>query len=191
MKRAYHFTVGTKLPAIAASGSLRPSGIDLEPGERSVLWFSTAVEWEQTATKLLFSPSTGRVQRPSMWDLHLLLGLYRFWIAADDARLVPWPRLRREACINDEVTRRLVPNGRAVGAEPKQWSGSFVAISVDELGFETWKSEFGWMPADLRLEANARKTLAATVRHAAAGEVPAAAMAMSGCAFRGRWSEAQ
>lgn len=171
MRWAHHFTVGTKLPAIAATGALRPSGIDLEPGERAVLWFSTNVEWEQTATKLLFNPCTGQVQRPSMFDLHRMLGVYRFGLVADDARLVPWPKLRRAAGIGDALTRRLVRNGRAVGARPEQWSGSLVAIGVGEMTFETWSTLCGWAPADLRVEADARKVLAATIRHAAASQV--------------------
>jgi hypothetical protein len=171
MRWAHHFTVGTKLPAIAATGALQPSGIDLEPGERAVVWFSTHIEWEQTATKLLFNPCTGQVKRPSMLDLHCMLGLYRFGLVAGDARLVPWPKLRRAAAISDDVTRRLVRNGRAVGARPEQWSGSLVPIRVSVLTFETWGPLSGWVPADLRAEANARRTLAATIRHATAGQI--------------------
>jgi hypothetical protein len=179
MERTYHFTVGTKVPSIAESGSLQPIGIDLEPGEHPVLWFSAAILWEETATKLLFNPCTGRIQRPSMFDLHCMLGVYRFGIAADDARLVPWPKLRRAAAISDDVTRRLVRNGRAVGARPEQWSGSLVAISVADLTFEAWRPLSGWAPANLRLEADERRVLAATIRHASAGQVRAEATAAS------------
>lgn len=176
---AFHYTVGTKLPAIAASGALLPLAIDLEPGERPVVWFSTNLYWEQTATKLIFSPLTGRVQRPTMLELHRMIGVYRFRIDSLDGRLVPWPKIRRAARISDTMTRALVRNGRAVGADPKQWRGSLVPVPVEALMFEAWHSLRGWLPASLSAEAQTRALHASRVRHAAASEVLAGVMSVT------------
>ena len=176
---AFHYTFGTKLPAIVASRALLPLAIDLEPGERPVIWFSANPNWEQTATKLIFSPQTGRVQRPTRFELHQMIGVYRFRVDSQDGRLVPWPKIRRAAGISDDMTRTLVRNGRAVGADPKEWSGTLEPVPLEAVTFQAWNPVRGWVPASLSTEAEAWAVRAARIRHAAASEVLAAVLPVS------------
>jgi len=106
-----------------------------------------------------------------MFELHQMIGVYRFRIDSQDDRLVPWPKIRRAAGISDAMTSALVRIGRAVGADPKQWRGALVPVPLEAVTFEAWNSTRGWMPSSVNTEAEAWAIHAASIRHAAASEV--------------------
>lgn len=164
----YHYTVGSKVAAILRSGALLPITADLEPGERAVIWFSTQPSWEPTATKLLLNPQTGELRRASRLELHRTLGLFRFALPADDARLVRWPALRRIARISDAMARHLARSGRERGARPADWSGSLVPIALEDTTFEAFDEQHGWHRAVLADAVERLRGLDSRILHAPA-----------------------
>lgn len=171
MTSVHHYTVGSRLGAILASGALQPSDVDLDVGELPVLWFSRQPTWEETATKLLYDPATRQVRRPSLLELHALLGLFRFSLPSDDERLVGWPQIHRDARMSDSMVRTLVRNGRMAGAKPEDWSGSLAPIPLRDLSFEVMAPQHGgWMPARIDVQAARRTPAALRTRHITAKE---------------------
>lgn len=172
MSAVHHYTVGSRLGAILASGELRPSSVDLEAGERPVLWFSSNRNWEETATKLLFNPKAREVYRPTLQELHGLLGLFRFTLPEDDDRLLRWPAIHRAALMSDTMVRTLVRNGRMAGARPEEWSGSLQAIPLRDLTFEVLAPQHGgWLPARIDAHAAHRSQSTAHIRHTTASSI--------------------
>lgn len=171
MSYVYHYTVGSRLGAILASGGLRPSDIDLEPSELAVLWFSRNGTWEETATKLLFDPETRQVRRPELMELHTLLGLFRFALPEDDERLLAWPKIHRAALMSDTMVRTLVRNGRMAGARPEEWLGSLAPVPLKDLLFEVMAPQHGgWIPARIDVQAAQRAPVAQRTRHITASQ---------------------
>jgi len=172
MSVVYHYTVGSRLGAIFASRELRPSSVDLEPGELAVLWFSTNPGWEETATKLLFNPKARQVYRPTLLELHGLLGLFRFALPHDDERLLRWPAIHKAALMSDSMVRTLVRNGRMSGARPEEWLGSLRPVPLRDLTFEVLAPQHGgWLPARIDSHAAHRARSTAHIRHTTASTI--------------------
>ncbi len=78
----FHYTTGTKIPAILETGALIPSYNCLEDGEKGVVWLSSAPQMEPTARRGLGGPD-GFVRTLTMQETHKLAGgLYRFRLSA-------------------------------------------------------------------------------------------------------------
>lgn len=138
MNLVWHYTVGVKLSFIRLTGALLPASSEHDSlRERPVLWFSRRQNWEPTATKLIGSDK-GAVYRPSVAELHQMMGLYRFGLHAQDPRLVPWGRLPKLAGISFSDAKRMAKNAEQLGAAPFDWLGSLVEVPVEDCAFQRW-----------------------------------------------------
>lgn len=131
----YHYTVWAKLPAIVASGELRPSAA-CAPNEKPLLWFSAHPAWEPTATKLLRVGD--RALGISFKEMADRYGAVRFGFPGDDARLLDWRSACRFAGTPSVARKSLEKVGRAKGANPAHWFAVTTALSLQELSFEVW-----------------------------------------------------
>ncbi len=139
----WHYTVGTRLPAIAESGVLIPARSLHATASLGVLWFSRQQTWE---------PSTARTG----WKRHAAAriafpqneGLYRFGLPASDGRLVPWPAVTRLADIDIPEAMSMVSAGLRRGASPTDWLGVLAQVPLAELRFQRWDGT-AWRNAQL------------------------------------------
>lgn len=144
----WHYTFGHKLPLIVTDAALRPNGAKIAPSEKPVLWFSADQVFEPTAVKLVHVPGKTRLQRLSVLELHAMVGVFRFGIAAADERLIPWVGLQRRARISKPGVASMLRAAVEVGAKATNWHGTMTDVALDDLVFEAWDGS-SWAPADL------------------------------------------
>jgi hypothetical protein len=140
----YHYTAWAKLPAIVASGELRPSSAGA-PGEKPLLWFSANPRWEPTATKLRVL--AGRVFRMSFAEMEERFGAVRFVLPRNDPRLMKWASACRYAGTPTAPRLALERAGRLQGANPAHWLAIKSSLAVEALGFHVCV-EGRWCAAD-------------------------------------------
>jgi hypothetical protein len=145
--RTYHYTTGNKLSPISSSDCLLPTNVMIAPHEKPLLWFSVNPVYEPTAIKLIMRDDN-RAYRPSVQELHQLIGIFRFGLNAGDARLVAFNKLPRLARISQVDISRMVASGLRIGATPTHWAGSLAPIPLSELEFEEWTGDT-WVPGNL------------------------------------------
>jgi hypothetical protein len=144
----WHYTAGSQLPAIAQSGGLIPTRSHASAHARhgrEILWFSRQQQWEPSAERsranaaLPHLPGHRRPPPQSGW--------YRFGLARNDARLLPWPDITRLADLDVPQAMTLVSAGLRVGANPTDWVGSLQAVPLSVLRFQAWDGH-AWADAD-------------------------------------------
>jgi hypothetical protein len=139
----WHYTVGTRLPAISESGLLIPARSLHAKASLGVLWFSRQQTWE---------PSTARTG----WKRHPAAripfpekeGLFRFGLPASDSRLAPWPAVTRLADIEIPEAMAMVSAGLRRGASPTDWLGVLSQVPLADLRFQRWDG-MAWCDAQL------------------------------------------
>lgn len=144
----WHYTAGHKLPLIREAGALRPNGAKVAPNERPVLWFSAEAVYEPTAIKLVQMPGLAKLRRPSVAEMHELVGVFRFTIDRADARLAAWPAVHRRARISPAGVANMIRAGVEIGAKPMNWFGAFENIPLADLRFEAWTGH-RWVAAQI------------------------------------------
>jgi hypothetical protein len=164
----WHYTVGHKLPPIRNTGALLPTGVRIAPSEAPVLWFSADPVYEPTAIKLVQMPSQHGLHRPTMSELHELIGVFRFRLASDDERLVPWSRLQRRARISPTGVASMLRAGIEIGAKPTNWFGVMSPVALDDLVFQSWDGH-SWGNANLDDEIHAIEAKLQLVQSRSAG----------------------
>lgn len=142
----WHYTAGHKLPLIREACALRPNGAKVAPNERPVLWFSAEAVYEPTAIKLVQMPGHVKLRRPSVAEMHELVGVFRFAIDRADARLAAWPAVHRRARISAAGVANMLRAGVEIGAKPMNWFGAFEDIPLADLRFEAWTGQ-RWVAA--------------------------------------------
>lgn len=147
-EKLWHYTAGHKLPLIREAYALRPNGAKVAPTECPVVWFSADPIYEPTAIKLVQMPGQARLRRPSVAEMHDLIGVFRFAIERADPRLSPWPAVHRKARISPAGVASMIRAGVEIGAKPMNWFGAFEEISLADLRFEAWTGE-AWVAAQL------------------------------------------
>lgn len=153
-----HYTFGNKLPAIAATGALLPTGVSIPRHERKSLWYSANMRFEPTALKPVKMPGDAEPRRATKEELHQLAGLYRFVADTDLLRVKHWPLAQRDIGILPRDAQRLVEVGREMGANPEDWWATVHAKPLVLHAFERWTGEC-WLPADLDEELQRRRDL--------------------------------
>lgn len=144
----WHYTAGHKLPLIREACALRPNGAKVAPSERPVLWFSAEAVYEPTAIKLVQMPGHAKLRRPSVAEMHELVGVFRFAIDRADPRLAAWPAVHRRARISDAGVANMIRAGVEIGAKPMNWFGAFEEIPLADLRFEAWTGQH-WVAAQI------------------------------------------
>lgn len=163
----WHYTAGHKLPLIREASALRPNGAKVAPNERPVVWFSADPVYEPTAIKLVQMPGQTRLRRPSVAEMHELIGVFRFAIERADPRLAPWPTVHRRARISVAGVANMIRAGVEIGAKPMNWFGAFDDIPLSDLRFEAWTGEH-WVAAQLDASINKIQEKMSLVRSASA-----------------------
>lgn len=143
----WHYTVGSKLEAIARTKALAPAKPVSTDNQREVLWFSRRQTWEPSASKIEWPRGDAR-RSPSIHEVHARQGLYRFGLARDDARLLPWPSINQLADIDMPEAMTLVATGLRCGANPTDWLGTLNTVPLADLRFEAWDGT-QWVEASL------------------------------------------
>ncbi|CAG2136911.1 hypothetical protein LMG31506_01750 [Cupriavidus yeoncheonensis] len=129
----WHYTVGTRLPAIAESAVLIPARSLHATASLGVLWFSRQQTWEPSTAR------TGWKRHPAnKMALPEKEGLFRFGLPAADSRLVPWPGVTRLADIDIPEAMSMVSAGLRRGASPTDWLGVLTQVPLAELRFQRW-----------------------------------------------------
>lgn len=144
----WHYTAGHKLPMILEACALRPNGAKIAPNERPVVWFSADAVYEPTAIKLVQMPGQGKLHRPSVAELHEMIGVFRFAIDRRDARLAAWPNIHRKARISTTGVANMLRAGLEIGAKPMNWFGALEEIPLGDLRFEAWTGQ-QWVAAQI------------------------------------------
>lgn len=144
----WHYTAGHKLQLIREARALRPNGAKVAPSERPVLWFSAEAVYEPTAIKLVQMPGHAKLRRPSVAEMHELVGVFRFAIDRADARLAAWPAVHRRARISATGVANMIRAGVEVGAKPMNWFGAFEDIPLADLRLEAWTGQ-RWVAAQI------------------------------------------
>lgn len=144
----WHYTAGHKLPLIREACALRPNGAKVAPRERPVLWFSAEAVYEPTAIKLVQMPGQAKLRRPSVAEMHELVGVFRFAIDRADPRLAAWPAVHRRARISPAGVANMIRAGVEIGAKPMNWFGSFEDVPLADLRFEAWTGQ-RWVAAQI------------------------------------------
>ncbi len=154
----WHYTVGTRLPAISESGLLIPARSLHATTSLGVLWFSRQQTWE---------PSTVRTG----WKRHPAAriafpekeGLFRFGLPASDSRLVSWPAVTPLADIDIPEAMAMLSAGLRRGATPTDWVGVLTQVPLAELHLQRWDGtawrDARWEDIDLAALATMRPVL--------------------------------
>lgn len=144
----WHYTAGHKLPLILESSALRPNGAKIAPNEKPVVWFSAEAIYEPTAIKLVQMPGQAKLRRPSVAELHEMVGVFRFAIDRKDPRLAHWPTIHRKARISAAGVANMLRAGLEIGAKPMNWYGALEEIPLADLRFEAWTGQ-QWVAAQI------------------------------------------
>lgn len=132
MKTAWHYTTGEKFIQIVESGLILPATTGMKPPERPIVWFSLDQHFEMTARKGLANEA-GFYRTASIQETRELGGgLVRFGL--DAGRLIPWKggELRKAAKMSYAVAKKLERESVKQSANPFEWLGSLVPVSIDE-----------------------------------------------------------
>lgn len=157
----FHYTVGPKLPLIAGSRQLLPTGygLALSSREKPVLWWSENPQWEPTATKAM-SRDGETFFRPSVQEMQTTVGMYRFRLDCRNPdglnkvgiKLVPWARMQLIAHIDPQEAVVMVSSGVKLGATPAHWWGCLdpVPVSLEKSGMLRLEHRPGnrWEPVE-------------------------------------------
>lgn len=166
---AWHYTVGHKLAPILAAGQLLPFGAKCAPGEAPVLWFSLDSFYEPTAIKLVQLNDGRGVRRPTMQELHSIIGLYRFRLDRASEQTMHWSKVVEAAEISPSGTMSLIAAGIELGATPNNWLGRLEPLSIHDLVFEAWDGR-RWIESDLVAEVELLAARAAAITSVSAGD---------------------
>lgn len=140
----YHYTVAPKLPSIIADGRLKPTTVNLVPGEAPILWWSTNPVWERTAAK-----GDGRGGVHSFETHRDAIGLCRFVLNDPSVRVYPFKKITVKAKMPPWVVYGLIGRGEVVGANYLQWHGTLKSVLLRKLVFETCTQGQEWRTGNL------------------------------------------
>jgi hypothetical protein len=130
----FHYTIGPKMPLIAASGMLAPRRFSAATSmrEKAILWWSENPQWDASANKVMSFDGGQSFVRPSMRQLQEAAGVFRFRLdcrrpealQAIGLKMVPFGRLQLVARIDPKDMADMVQRGLQFGATPTHWWGS-------------------------------------------------------------------
>ena len=123
----WHYTTGQKFRLIVESGEISPATAFVPKGERPIVWFSTAPDWEPTANKAWQNSDGTIVSLDRELTAQLAGGLVRFGIAPETAPH-DWHVLKELSGMSSETARGLYRVAIQQGSLPDQWWGTFDAV---------------------------------------------------------------
>lgn len=144
-KEVFHYAPAAYLSRILQSGYLRPSNAGA-PKEKPLLWFSTRLDWEPTATKMKWDPQRG-LQHMTFAEQVATVGCIRFALPADDERLLNWTKACKLAGTPGHLRQALELSGRLQGSNPANWFAVACEVSLADLRLEVLR-ESRWQQAE-------------------------------------------
>jgi hypothetical protein len=123
----WHYTTGQKFRMIVESGEIKPATAGVPPGEKPIVWFSTAPDWEPTANKAWRNPDGTIAHLDREQTAKLAGGLVRFGVASEIAPY-DWHALKELSGMSNEMAQGLDRAAIEQGSRPGQWWGTFDAV---------------------------------------------------------------
>lgn len=139
----WHYTVGSKLGSIAASGGLIPLPTNGAPiTERPVIWLSQEAIWEPTSAKAIQDIENGSIRILTMQETHEYCdGLFRFKISPA-FHVFNIHGFKAQSRIKQRTFDALLKRGISQGAKPYLWYVSFDPILAKDIEcVEGWNGE--------------------------------------------------
>jgi hypothetical protein len=127
----WHYTFLPHLQSILRDRLIRPATALVEPPERPIVWFSKNQFWERTVTKGM----KHRDGRLIELDFNAMVA-HRVFPARigvlPETALYDWPTLRTMSRMEPAMADGLVRAAEEVGADPRDWRGTFDPVTVKE-----------------------------------------------------------
>lgn len=127
----WHYTTGRCLTQIKADRLIKCATRLISPEERPVVWFSTRLDWEPTATKAMLNTETGAFRNCTI-DEMLSLDGGMFRIGVDDSTAPhDWNAFKRLSGIRAGDAERLHKVALKEGSFSRDWFVSFEPVPQD------------------------------------------------------------
>jgi len=122
-------------------GLIRPATARVEPPERPIVWFSKNQFWERTVTKGMKFRDGRLIELDFNAMIKRRLFPVRIGVLPETAPY-DWLRLRRLSRMEPEMAHGLVRAAQQVGADPRDWRGTFTPVAVKEwVDLQVFKSD--------------------------------------------------
>jgi hypothetical protein len=126
----WHYTVGAHLAKILKEGVIKPSTAFVPKNERTIVWFTTACEWDQTANKNVIHE--GKLVYLNMEQTaEVGSGLCRIGV---DELTAPytWQELKELSGMSARTAQGLYQAAIDKGSRPGHWRGTFDSVPSDK-----------------------------------------------------------
>ncbi|ENP8454898.1 hypothetical protein ACEI25_001523 [Photobacterium damselae] len=122
MTMIYHYTIGSKLTPIMEDGFIRTSPLKPDNGETPVVWLSSNENFEQSARKMAFIPSTQQQRLLTVFEmLKMAGGLVRYVFDKEQINAISWAEAQLSIGMSKNKRGLLLKRSRMVGSKPKEW----------------------------------------------------------------------
>lgn len=153
-KRFFHYTTELKLEEIIRSEKILLAQKSIShKNEKPCAWVSTNINWEPTATKLV-SNLFGEIRKMTFEEQLKNFGCAR--IEVQFKGLIPWNQIKKIACMDLNIARRMENAGLELGANPNDWFGSLSPIDMNRwITAEVFRDD-KWVQIDVSEEGDER-----------------------------------
>ena len=132
-KTVWHYSIYPHLLSMLRDGFIKPATAFVKPPERPIVWFSKSQTWERSVTKGLRLPDGSSVTL----DFHGMVSHgvrpVRIGVSPEVAPY-DWPALRRLSGMESRMANGLVRVARELGADPRDWCGTFEPVPMEVWG---------------------------------------------------------
>ncbi len=126
--RVFHYTVVNYLPAIFERKMLMPTAKAIK--EEQAVWFSTNLEWEESANKAYHS-GDGIPIEGNKWETYKIYGgLARIEVTPEIATY-DWEQYKKKSKISEKRSLEIEEYAAKHNANPKEWRASFEPVHKD------------------------------------------------------------
>jgi hypothetical protein len=141
----WHYTVVNSLQKILADGAIRPSPLGAAKGQKGVVWFSLAEDWDPSANRWWRSPEGTAKQLGKDQTIVLGSGLARIGVAPGLAT-IDWKTYKEQSGAPPKVVRVVYDAAIKAGSRPSLWYATFASVPRSEWkAVEVWDDEIGWV----------------------------------------------
>jgi hypothetical protein len=145
----WHYTFLPHLESILRYEVIRPLTALVEPPERPIVWFSKNQFWERTVTKGMKFRDGRLIELDFNAMVERRLFPVRIGVLPDTAPY-DWLTLRRMSRMEPAMADGLVLAARQVGADHRDWHGTFKPVPMKEwVDLQVFKSDV-WVTPVLR-----------------------------------------
>jgi len=147
--RLWHYTVVNSLQQILAAGAIRPAPLGQSAGQKGVVWFSAAADWDPSANRWWRSPEGVAKQLGKDQTIVLGSGLARIGVAPHVAT-IDWKTYKEHSGVPTKLARVIYDAAIKVGSRPSLWYATYQSVPRSEwLAVEVWDDEAGWVAREI------------------------------------------